>query len=138
MFDWIVENQHLAWLGALSLLTFIGSLVTVPVLLIRMPADYFLPDRRVAGEFRQQHPVIRLVLLAGKNVLGLVLILAGIAMLVLPGQGVLTLLIGLLMLNFPGKYRLERRLILHPRVLPVVNTIRNRWGHASLEHPGEL
>ncbi len=135
MLEWLQQNDHLAWLGALSLLTFVASLVLVPVLVVRMPADYFVAPARTGGRMAARHPLARLLLVALKNGLGILLLLAGIAMLVLPGQGLLTMILGLLLLDFPGKYRLERRLILHPRVLPVVNHIRRRRGHPPLRTP---
>ena len=53
----------------------------------------------------------------------------------LPGQGLLTLLIGLMLTDFPGKYRLEKRLIAQPGVLKAVNWLRARAGHPPLEPP---
>ncbi len=56
-------------------------------------------------------------------------------MLVTPGQGLLTLLIGLLLLNFPGKYRLERWLVRRPGVLRTLNWVRRRRGQEHFESP---
>ena len=53
-------------------------------------------------------------------------------MLVLPGQGILTILIGIMFINFPGKYRLERWVVLRAPVLNVINKMRHRAGHAPL------
>jgi len=64
-----------------------------------------------------------------------VLVLLGVIMLVTPGQGLLTLLIGLLLLNFPGKYRLERWLVLRPGVLRGLNWLRRRHGEPPFEAP---
>jgi hypothetical protein len=49
-------------------------------------------------------------------------------MLVLPGQGVLTVLIGVTLLDFPGKQRLEARIVGHRRVLGKVNSLREKFG----------
>ena len=81
----------------------------------------------------QSHPVMRWSLLVGKNLLGWVVILLGIAMLVLPGQGILTIVIGMILINFPGKYRLERWIITRDSVLRAINAIRKRSGRAPLE-----
>jgi hypothetical protein len=59
--------------------------------------------------------------------LGLLLSLPGI-----PGQGLLTVLIGLMLVDFPGKLRLERWLIGLPRVLQTVNRLRQRYGRPPL------
>jgi hypothetical protein len=74
-------------------------------------------------------------LLVLKNACGIVFLIAGIAMLILPGQGFLTVLIGVMLVNFPGKYRLERRFI---RIRPVarsINWIRSRAGQPPLRMP---
>ena len=63
-----------------------------------------------------------------KNGLGLVFLLAGFAMLFLPGQGVLTMLIGVSLIDFPGKRTIERKLIGSPAVLKSINALRRKFG----------
>jgi hypothetical protein len=65
------------------------------------------------------------------------LILAGIAMLVLPGQGTVTILIGLALTNFPGKYALERRIASQPAVRATLNKIRGLAGCSPLRFQDE-
>ena len=79
-----------------------------------------------------QHPVIRWLLVAAKNTTGVVFIILGIAMLVLPGQGLLTIFIGIIFLNFPGKYRFERWLIQLRPVHRSVDWLRKRAGKKPL------
>jgi hypothetical protein len=79
------------------------------------------------------HPVPGLALLVAKNVCGLILILAGVVMLVLPGQGMLTIVLGIMLLNFPGKYRLERRVARMRPVARSINWMRARAGHPPLK-----
>ncbi len=67
--------------------------------------------------------------------MGLVLVLAGLAMLVLPGQGLLTLVIGLGLLNFPGKSSLIRRLLGQNKVLGTINRLRARVKKEPLAAP---
>ena len=119
-------NQTLLWwMGVGSVLMFIATLIIVPILIIQMPADYFAPQgQHKRQSFGTRHPIIQLVLILIKNGLGVVLILAGLAMLLLPGQGILTLLIGLSLLDFPGKYDLERRIVQQPAVHRSINWIR--------------
>ena len=74
----------------------------------------------------EQHPVVRAALLIGKNVFGLVFVLMGLAMLVLPGQGILTIVIGLVLIDFPGKYKLERWIVSRRAVLNSINWLRQR------------
>ena len=66
------------------------------------------------------------MLLIGKNLLGGLLVLSGIAMLVLPGQGLLTIAMGLLLMDFPGKHRLERRIVRTRPVLRSINWLRRK------------
>ena len=132
--DWILEQWHwlsqreeiVALVGGLSLLTLFVSFIVVPMVIRRMPYDYFLEESEAAEFIREQHPVLRISFLILKNFLGVILVLGGLIMFLTPGQGILTLLIGLLLLNFPGKRRLEIRLI---RIKPLkkgVDWIRTR------------
>lgn len=120
------------WVLGLSLLTFVGSLVGIPLLIVRMPADYFLRPEPTPDTWPARHPAVRLVVLVAKNLLGLVLVIAGILMLLLPGQGILAILLGLALLDLPGKRALERRLIRSPAILPAVNAIRAKAGQPPL------
>lgn len=135
-FSWI--SDHGALLGALGmvgLLSLVASVLLLPFLAVRIPADYFRYGRRRHAYGRDRHPAAHHAIVITKNALGVLLILAGLAMLVLPGQGLLTLLIGLMLTDFPGKYRLEKRLISQPGVLRAVNWLRSRAGHPPLEPP---
>jgi len=133
MMEWLQEHQALVWsLGSFSVLSFFGTLVAIPVLVIRIPEDYFCHGKRRPSRWREHHPLIRLTVLVLKNLLGVLFILAGLAMLLLPGQGLLTLFIGLLFTNFPGKLELERRLVRRPRVHGSINWLRKRWGREPL------
>jgi hypothetical protein len=107
----------------------VASLILLPVLVVRMRADYLISDSRAADSFAGRHPVLRWTLLILKNLLGLILLVLGLAMLVGPGQGVLTVLLSLSLLNFPGKRRLEIRLLRLPGVLSTINRLRHRAGH---------
>ena len=114
-------------LAIVSVIAFIGTLIAIPFILLRLPEDHF--DVRVPRTWMKgQHPVLRFVGRALKNLAGLDFVLAGLAMLILPGQGVLTVLIGVTLLDFPGKQRLEARIIGHSKVLRTVNSLREKFG----------
>ena len=136
---WIWIEAHTVlfwWLAILSGLVFVLSLLTVPVIIARLPRDYFLDERPpLADEFANQHPLVRWLLLIGKNLLGMVLILGGIAMLATPGQGVLTILIGFMLVNFPGKRSVERWILARSTVERVLNWIRRKRGCEPLLFP---
>ena len=134
--QWIGSHQvALGVLSAVSLLIFLGSLIAVPWLVVQMPADYFLHRRHFVDRWQPRHPLVRLALLIVKNSCGAILILAGIAMLILPGQGILTILVGLICLDFPGKYALEQRFVRFRPVVRTMNWIRRKAHHPPLELP---
>lgn len=134
MLDWIKIDEITVWyLAAFSILSFIATLVLVPFLVIRIPADYFAEKKRHRWEpWAHEHPLIRWSLLIAKNMLGYLFIILGIAMLLLPGQGILTILIGIMFINFPGKYRLERWAVTRPPVLRAINSLRRNAGRQPL------
>lgn len=134
MFDGSTISESTVWyLAAFSVVSFFGTLIAIPFLVIRIPEDYFSESKRHRWEpWAHEHPVIRWTLLIIKNLLGYLFIILGIAMLVLPGQGILTIVIGIMFINFPGKYRLERWVIMRAPVLRTINHLRRRAGHAPL------
>lgn len=133
MVQWIHNNAALLWwLAAASLVTFVATLAVVPILLVRIPPDYFVGEKRRRRLRESRHPVVRAAWLIGRNLLGAVFIAVGILMLVLPGQGLLTILAGILLLDFPGKRRFERWIISHAFVLGSINWLRRRGGRAPL------
>jgi hypothetical protein len=117
--------------AVLSLVAFFGSIVVVGFLLVKLPATYF-QDMESPDWWLERHPLLRWTGLVLKNVLGVVLIALGVVFLIGPGQGVLTILIGVMLVNFPGKRRLERKLVGQPRVLNAINRLRARFGKAPL------
>lgn len=134
LFDFIWGNETLLlWLGIFSFVSFVASLFLIPFLVVRIPVDYFAETKRQSSVWAEQHIIVRWIIKLVKNLLGGVFILLGLAMLVLPGQGLLTLLIGVLLLNFPGKYRFERWLIQRPSIFRAVAWLRQRAGREQLE-----
>ncbi|MCY4600217.1 MAG: hypothetical protein OXF27_09900 [Acidobacteria bacterium] len=122
-------------LFVISLVMFLGSLALIPVLLVRMPADYFARSESPFASWRRRHPLAGSALQAARNLLGFVLLLAGLAMLVLPGQGIITVLVALTLLNFPGKRRLELWIIRRRQVRSAIDWVRRRAGRAPLVIP---
>ncbi len=127
LFGWVSDHQQLlVWAGIVSLMVFILSLLAMPWLVAQIPEDYFLPKKRQPTQWKKLHPVIRLLALMGKNLIGYGLIVAGVLMLFLPGQGVLTLVMGLLLVDYPGKFRLERKLVKTPAIFNSLNWLRRK------------
>ncbi len=128
----LAHETAIIWTAGASIIAFIATLIAVPLLAVRIPPDYFAHGRRPHKRWADRHPLVRGVLLAAKNLLGYVLFVAGIAMLVLPGQGILTMLLGFILVDLPGKYRFERWLGTRPLVLRALNRLRQRAGHDPL------
>jgi len=128
--QWVPINI-LVGLTAASVIGFIGSLIAIPWILIRLPSDYF--DMRVPRYWmKDHHPVLRLSGLIVKNIIGVVFLLAGFAMLFLPGQGLLTMLIGVSLMDFPRKRELEAKMVSQPTLLGVINAMRRRFDKPPL------
>lgn len=136
MLEWIQGHEPtLLWMGTLSLAAFLATLILIPLLVIHIPSDYFLRKKRTLANFQRRYSVIRLIGIVVKNIFGIVFVLAGLAMLILPGQGIITILIGVMMLNFPGKLTLERRIVQQPSVLRAINWIRAKAKKSALQVP---
>lgn len=128
-FNW----PYVLWGSAVFVVTFALSLGAVGVVLVLLPATYFL-DRHNRDFWIDRHPVIRWSGRIAKNLAGLILIVIGVALSVpgIPGQGLLTILIGLLLVDFPGKRRLERKLVRRPGISARINRWRARFGRPPL------
>ena len=141
MIDWLTETIHgwgLTWgqvlFGVLfSVVTFVVSIAVVTVVLVKLPANYFHSSHD--REFLvHRHPVLRACGIFLKNLLGLLLVGLGVLMSLpgVPGQGVLTILLGVMLLDFPGKRALETRIVSRPRVYSAVNALRARFDKPPL------
>ena len=127
----LIPVDVLIGLTVASAIGFIGTLIAIPMILVRLPADYF--DTRTPRHWmKDHHPALRLSGLVVKNVVGIVFLLAGFAMLFLPGQGVLTMLIGVSLMDFPKKRELEAKMVGQPTLLGVINAMRNKYGKPPL------
>lgn len=137
MIEWFksvfeIVQPFLPWMVSLSLLMALASMIAIPLLVVRMPADYFTAKKRPR---RWTGP--RIVLYVVRNVIAVVLLVAGIAMLILPGQGLLTILIAIITSDVPGKYDFERWIVRQRGVLRALNWIRSRYKKPQLEKPLE-
>lgn len=122
---------YIFWLGAISFFIFIFSLISIKWLAAQIPTNYFID--RDDSEFKKIYPFLWLISIIIKNLIGYTLIFGGVLMLVLPGQGLFTIFIGLILSNYPGKYRLERKLIAIPSILKTVNWLRKKSNKDPLE-----
>ena len=119
--------------AALFVVTFAVSLAIVSFILVRLPPTYFQREHN-RDFWTDRHPGIRIAGIIAKNILGILLVALGILMSIpgVPGQGVLTILLGIMLLDFPGKRRLELNLVSRPKVLKAINGLRRRFGKSPL------
>ena len=113
-------------LGIISVVILVISAFSVGFFIKRIPYDYFLDDKRGISEYKNKNPIFWVITLALKNIIGYCLIMGGILMLVLPGQGLLTILVGLMLSDYPGKFKFEKRIIKTNLVLKTINWYRTK------------
>ncbi len=129
-----LKRGGLWWGLGISVALALLSVALVTVIVVGWPADRFKGEGPTEVG-RGRHPVVRGLVAVGRNLLGGVLVVLGAIMAVpgVPGQGLLTMLIGLTLVSFPGKRRLERRLVSRPVLLHAVNRLRARFARPPLE-----
>ena len=112
------------WLGVVSSIIFLISLLSIRWLVCMIPSDYFI--KKEQSKFKSNYPVAWIISSIIKNIFGYVLIFGGILMLVLPGQGLITIFIGLMLSSYPGKYKIEKKIISIPRIFRTINWLRKK------------
>jgi hypothetical protein len=128
MIAWMQDHTEvLTWTTIASVVLLVGSLVGGAAVLVRLPPDYFVNPERLKAKSMAWRVI--------RNVLGWLFIAAGAAMLVLPGQGVLVLLIGVMLADFPGKQRVERWILARPKVGRTINWVRAKFGRELMQLP---
>lgn len=123
----------LAVVSAISFLVFAAGMVSLPIIIGRLPDNFFVSDRK--PWFRYLPKSLYLLVFTAKNILGFLLFLLGVVMLFVPGQGLLTILVGLGTMNFPGKQRLIYRMLSFGRLRRVLNWIRRKRGAKEFSFP---
>ena len=128
-----IENHAALFSGLalFSLVMFVFSLIAIPLVFVMLPPDYLTRPEQGGGPTGW----LRWVYWVVKNLIGSIFIVAGIIMLLIPGQGLLSILIGLILIHFPGKRKLIKRIMGRPKILRSVNAIRAKAGKAPLEVP---
>ena len=131
-------SELITWNGILLgvllfVVTFSLNLAIVSFVLVKIPADYFKKDN--ARTFLpERSPLVRYLGHAGKNLLGVLLVALGVVLSLpgVPGQGLLTILLGIMLLDFPGKRSLEYKLVSRPTVFKTINKLRHKFGKPEL------
>jgi len=124
MLEWIGLPKEAVWWIVIASASMFGlALIAAPLFVIRIPADYFSHLHRSDAEYPRRHAWFRWIWLILKNVLGIGFLFFGALMLVLPGQGILTILIG---------FRLQRWAVSRKGVLDSINWVRSKRGKEPL------
>jgi hypothetical protein len=121
-------------IGFSSIALFLGSVILIPLIIAYLPHDYFVRAIKPFKRLHLLHMAVRILM----NTIGSIFLLAGFIMLFIPGQGILTILLGLSLINFPGKRRLETRLLNTRRVKRMIKWCRQKSGREPLVIPEEL
>ena len=124
-----VHGHWLAWIGLVSALAMVVGLLSLHWLVRLIPEDYLL--ERVSG--RPAITLTRVLVIILRNLLGAALLLIGVMLLVLPGQGVLTIVMALLIMDFPGKHRLVVSVLGSQHIFSAINRIRQSSGAEPLQ-----
>ncbi len=128
------ENSFLLkWLTIISAITFIVSLFVIPFIISRLPHDFFSKIRQGHTSQNNNSKLYNLILFLLRNIFGFTFLLAGIIMLFMPGQGILTIVLGISLMVFPGKRRLVNLLIEQKSVQHSLNWIRRKTGKTEFE-----
>jgi hypothetical protein len=129
-----VTTGNVLWGVGIFLAGVALSITILVVVLVLMPPTHFLGD--CAPSLLPTRPRWQQKLAhAGKNVLGVLLIALGgvLALPGVPGQGFLTILIGISLLDLPGKRRFEQRIMRNETIFSAANRIRRRFGKPPFE-----
>lgn len=138
MFDLFeLSAETWQWIAILSGIFFLGSMLAIPLLLALIPENYFLEHDDYLIHWKRSHPILRYFVLVLRNLIGLILIVTGIVMLVAPGQGIITILLGLACSTFPGKRTLELRLLRQEKVSESICWTRGKFNQPPLKLPEE-
>ena len=124
-----------ALIGALIfLVTFIGNLAIVTFILVKLPTDYFKKNRKTKF-WAGPRPAVHAAKVIGKNLLGVLLVAVGIVLSLpgVPGQGLLTVLLGVMLVDFPGKRTVEQKLLKRPAITNGITRLRGKFGKPPLE-----
>jgi hypothetical protein len=140
MFDFLSDFfAALSWrkvlIGAsIFLVSFFANLGIVSLILVKLPADHFSKNRKTKF-WSGPRPWLHAAKVIGKNIAGILLVALGVVLSLpgVPGQGLLTVLLGIMLLDFPGRDRLEQKLLSKPSIVNTINSLRGRFGKKPLE-----
>jgi hypothetical protein len=132
---WLPDGRVMFALTVISLLMMVVALFLVPLVIGFLPADYFVRPDPPRPRWGRQFPVLYFLWLCFRNLIGAVFLLVGFVQLFTPGQGLLCMLVGLSLMVFPGKRKIEAWILANRMVLTAINAIRRRYGKPPVLSP---
>lgn len=124
-------------MGAVSVLGMALVVAATHLVVRQMPIDYFRNRNAEIGHAGGSKAG-RTAKEIGRNVAGVLLFIAGIVMMLTPGPGVLALLLGLILVDFPGRRRLLTRIAKGRKMREKLNGMRRRVHREPFDFPEEL
>lgn len=115
------------YLVSVSIFIMVISLLSIKWLVNQIPSDYLIKSKTETS-LNKLPVAFRILIYILKNLLGYLLIIGGIIMLILPGQGLLTIMMGLVLSNYPGKKVFEKKIIGSQPILRTINWARKKSG----------
>lgn len=120
----VTDPAVLYWLVGFSVIMFFVTLFGIPIIVSQIPEDYFLHKRKT---IHTQHLITRIVVSVIKNIIGLVLLVGGFIMIFLPIPiGAAAIMMGIFIMDFPGKKRLERIIVRNKKIFATINWMRKK------------
>jgi hypothetical protein len=140
MFDLLSDfflglTWHSVLIGVLIfVVSFLANLGIVSLILVKLPPDHFNKKRKTKL-WSGKRPAVHAAKVIGKNIAGVLLVALGVVLSIpgVPGQGLLTILLGIMLLDFPGRHRLEQKLLSKPSIVNTINRLRARFDKPPLE-----
>ena len=133
---WLMSySSILIGLGTLSISILIFSIMAMGWFIAQIPEDYFIHDKRQGNHWNKYSSKARIAIVIFKNIFGGIMLIGGLFLLILPGQGLLTMIIGLLLIDYPGKFKLEQKIISIPSIFKGLNWFRAKAKKTNLLHP---
>ena len=133
---WIDSHKSvLVYTGLFSFIMLFLAAVSVPFIINMLSEDYFLKKKRRSSLKTVSEYIIFFSTAVLRNSIGLFLFISGFLMLFIPGQGLLTIFISLLFIDFPGKWKLQKKIVRNNKIHSVLNWIRRKGGRPDFKFP---
>lgn len=111
-----------------SVLFFLVGITLIPYLILKIPYDYFNYSSKKAYFSNKREIAVYYLKMILRNIAAFLLFLIGVILLFIPGQGLLTIFLSLLLADIPGKYKIEKYMIKKEKIYNMLNGFRQKHG----------